>query len=168
MVELEAEILARLGCLREGGLYRLAVDAVLGLDERAIHKVFAGQDGHARVLGGKLGPLWKGNGKSGEDLVFIGLELPGQARLLAAQDVAAGISIGLCGELLHLKGAGRRRRKNSAAAQSASRKGTGNSQTTQGRTGAAECCVHGFSHDKTPYAPARQSTREYAQRPLPR
>ena len=166
MVELKAKILARLGCLREGGLYRLAIDAVLGLDERAIHQVLSGQDGHARVLGGKLGPLRKGNGKAGESLVFIGLELPGQARLLAAQDVAAGIGIGLRGELLHLKGAGRRRGQNGAAAQSTSRKGTGSNQTTQGRAGAAKCCVHGFSHDKTPYAPARQSTREYAQRPL--
>ena len=166
MVELEAEILARLGCLGEGCLHRLAIDAVLGFDKRAIHQVLAGQDGHARVLGGKLGPLRKGNGKAGEGLIVIGLELPGQARLLAAQDVAAGIGIGLCGELLHLKGAGGRGGKNGAAAQSASRKGTGNNQTTQGRAGAAKCCVHGFSHDKTPYAPARQSTREYAQRPL--
>ena len=166
MVELEAEILARLGRLGEGSLHRLAIDAVLGFDKRAIHQVLAGQDGHARVLGGKLGPLRKGNGKSGESLVFIGLELPSQARLLAAQDIAAGIGIGLRGELLHLKGTGGRGGKNGAAAQSASRKGTGNNQTTQGSAGTAKCCVHGFSHDKTPYAPARQSTRAYAQRPL--
>lgn len=116
----------------------LAIDTVLGFDKRAIHQVLAGQDGHARVLGGKLGPLRKGNGKASEGLIVIGLELPGQACLLAAQDVAAGIGIGLCGELLHLKGTSGRRRKNGAAAQSASRKGTGNNQTTQGRTGARQ------------------------------
>ena len=64
---------------------------------------------------------------------------------------------------MHLKGTGGRGGKNGAAAQSASRKGTGNNQTTQGRAGAAKCCVHGFSHDKTPYAPlakARANTRK--------
>ena len=152
MVKLQAEVLARLGRLREGGLYRLAVNAVLGLDECAIHQVLAGQDGHARILSGELGSLRKGNGKASEGLIFIGLELPGQARLLAAQDIASGIGIGLCGKLLHLKGAGRRGGQNGTAAQSTSRKGTGNNQATQGRTGAVKCCVHGFSHDKTPYA----------------
>ena len=117
---------------------------------------------------GKLGALRKGNGKASEGLIVIGLELPGQACLLAAQDIASGIGVGLCGELLRTSraqaGAGPRTAPQPKAQAG---KGTGNNQTTQGRAGAAKCCVHGFSHDKTPYAPARQSTREYAQRPLP-
>ena len=102
-VNLDAEIAAGRRRLAKVNLERLAVSLARGLHGRTIHEVLAREHRQSRVIGTKRRAVDKRQRKTAQLLVGIGLNFPGNARLGAADHIAARTGVGSGGNLCGLK-----------------------------------------------------------------
>ena len=107
-VDLDAEITAGRRRLAKINLERLAIGLARWLHGRAIHEVLAREHRQSRVIGTKRRAVDKRQRKAAQFLVGIGLDLPGDAGLGAADHVATRTGIGSGGDLCGLKRLGGR------------------------------------------------------------
>ena len=102
-VNLDAEIAAGRRRLTKVNLERLAVSLARRFHGRTIHEVLAREHRQSRVIGTKRRAVDKRQRKTAQLLVGIGLNFPGNARLGAADHIAARTGVGSGGNLCGLK-----------------------------------------------------------------
>ena len=110
-VNLDTEKAAGRRRLAKVNLERLAVSLARGFHGRTIHEVLAREHRQSRVIGTKRRAVDKRQRKTAQLLVGIGLNFPGNARLGAADHIAARTGVGSGGNLCGLKRLGSRGRR---------------------------------------------------------
>ena len=102
-VNLDTEKAAGRRRLAKVDLERLAIRLARGLHGGTVHKVLARKHRQARIVGTKRRAIDKRQRKTAQLLVGIGLDFPGNARLGAADHIAARAGVGSGSDLCGLK-----------------------------------------------------------------